>query len=471
MKCRHLFIILLLGLCSIARGQTSYYWFDGQFDSRASSGISNGTITVDASTLSPGFHTLHYLYRTNKGVESPTYSRSFYVPRQTKGVKGEYWFDNDFAGRTASTTLNGSITIDASSLSMGFHTLNYFQTDADGTMSTIYSQAFFVQKQIKAAKGEYWFDGDYANRRELALSTEAVSIDLTELSGGLHALHYQALTAEGTPSTVYTKLFWVNGGAPEVASYHYWVNDLKDSLKSVTLETPTLPWKLVTSFDVPEVPIRTQKFHFEVVDDGTHPMVYAKNTLNLVIAGTDGSSTRIEQDYVDYRVGEQVYGKLLAPGEQRTVDITGYLQWFRVSVTRGDSIAFRTNRNCTMHLFSPTGEQLWEVSGDAAKKYNGTRAAQSGSYYMVVHDVTDSGVSDVMVTYFWEGTPLQKGDVNADGSVGIGDIVAVTNVMAGIENDAAIVARADVNADGSVGIGDIVAITNIMAGNAAARQQ
>ena len=57
-----------------------------------------------------------------------------------------------------------------------------------------------------------------------------------------------------------------------------------------------------------------------------------------------------------------------------------------------------------------------------------------------------------------------KGDVNGDGQVGIGDIVAVTNVMAGIETNPDIIARADVNADTQVGIGDIVAITNIMAG-------
>ena len=57
-----------------------------------------------------------------------------------------------------------------------------------------------------------------------------------------------------------------------------------------------------------------------------------------------------------------------------------------------------------------------------------------------------------------------RGDVNGDGTVGIGDIVAVTNVMAGIETDPDIVIRAHVNDDESVGIGDIVAITNIMAG-------
>ena len=62
------------------------------------------------------------------------------------------------------------------------------------------------------------------------------------------------------------------------------------------------------------------------------------------------------------------------------------------------------------------------------------------------------------------GTVYKAGDVNTDGTVGIGDIVAITNVMAGITTDPAIVKRADVNGDGTVGIGDIVAITNIMAG-------
>ena len=57
-----------------------------------------------------------------------------------------------------------------------------------------------------------------------------------------------------------------------------------------------------------------------------------------------------------------------------------------------------------------------------------------------------------------------KGDVNGDGQVGIGDIVAITNVMAGIETNPEIIARANVNGDESVGIGDIVTVTNIMAG-------
>ncbi len=60
---------------------------------------------------------------------------------------------------------------------------------------------------------------------------------------------------------------------------------------------------------------------------------------------------------------------------------------------------------------------------------------------------------------------MRKGDVNIDNQVGIGDIVAITNVMAGTDTDSGLKTRSDVNGDGEVGIGDIVAITNLMAGN------
>ena len=74
-----------------------------------------------------------------------------------------------------------------------------------------------------------------------------------------------------------------------------------------------------------------------------------------------------------------------------------------------------------------------------------------------------SGKTEMSTIEFMVGGDL-KGDVNLDGQVGIGDIVAITNVMAGNAGDDFPVARADVNGDGEVGIGDIVAITNIMAG-------
>jgi hypothetical protein len=53
-----------------------------------------------------------------------------------------------------------------------------------------------------------------------------------------------------------------------------------------------------------------------------------------------------------------------------------------------------------------------------------------------------------------------KGDVDGNGSVGVGDIEAILDIMAGGENKPA----ADVDNNGSVGVGDIEAILVIMAG-------
>ena len=99
------------------------------------------------------------------------------------------------------------------------------------------------------------------------------------------------------------------------------------------------------------------------------------------------------------------------------------------------------------------GRTYYPVSfdgGSAFKNKKGDLNRGAGGDYIYMHLTTDTA---------------KPADVNNDGEVGIGDIVAVTNVMAGLAGDGSPVAtRADVNGDGDVGIGDIVAITNIMAG-------
>ena len=99
--------------------------------------------------------------------------------------------------------------------------------------------------------------------------------------------------------------------------------------------------------------------------------------------------------------------------------------------------------------------------------FNGNNADyvvnEAGTYDITFYFNPDAVLENGFNVHCVLATPL-KGDVNGDGQVGIGDIVTITNVMANVETDPAIVARADVNGDGQVGIGDIVTITNIMAG-------
>ena len=86
-------------------------------------------------------------------------------------------------------------------------------------------------------------------------------------------------------------------------------------------------------------------------------------------------------------------------------------------------------------------------------------AGQPGDTYRVTayYNLGESIYTEAVIA-------AQEGDINTDGQVGIGDIVAITNIMAGSAATTAQKKLADVNGDGEVGIGDIVAVTNIMAG-------
>lgn len=455
-------IMLFLGICSIARGQTSQYWFDSNYDGAVSSGISNGSIPVDVSALQPGVHTLHYLYKTKQGVPSSTYSKSFLVPEfRAKGsTKAEYWFDHDYAKRTETTTLSGIITIDASALKPGVHTMQYHQTNDDGVVSSTYAYAFLVPEtqNTTATKGEYWFDSNYEGRKALALSDKAVALDLTGLTAGLHSVHYHALNSQGLPSVAYTKLFWIAAEPSVVKAYHYWVNDLTDQLQTVLLDTPVSSYKLTAQIEVPEVPVRKEKYHFEIRDG--QPKLFAKNTISIMFENADGTSVRHEQDYVDYRVSEDIEATLLNNGDKPTIDKPEGLVWFKMEVHEGDSLAFKADRKCTMRLFSPSGLELWTANGDAVKKMSGARADIDGTFYLVLQDVTETNAKNVTIEYFWDAKKL-PGDVNEDGSLDAMDIVLMTNLIVAGTYDK----RADLNEDGLVNISDLIIVINTIMGN------
>lgn len=483
-----LFIMLLfLGICSIARGQTtSQYWFDSNYAGVVSKSVSKGTIDVDLSGLQPGVHTLHYLYMDRK-VPSSTYSKTFLVPNpRLKGSRAEYWFDQDYSSHVTTTEV-GNITVDASGLKPGVHTLNYhqiyesegvfriedgllrpvptnyqnnqldFSTNAGDLVSSTYAYPFLVPEPTAiATKGEYWFDSNYEGRKPLALSAQAVPLDLSGLTPGLHAVRYHALAERGLPSATYTGFFWIGAPASKVKAYHYWVNELTDQLQTVLLETPVADYKLTANIDLPKIPVRTEKYHFEMQDGESK--IYAKNTFSIVFENIDGTSVRIEQDYVDYRVSDNIDAILLEPGEQKTVDKSDGIMWFKVEAEEGDMLSFKSNRRCTMHLFSSSNEELWTESGDKVLLMNGTKADTDGTFFLAVQDLTDANAKDITIEYSWN----PKGDTNGDKVTNDDDRTTIVNHIIGKNQTGFVEKAADVNKDNKVDVADIVELNNLL---------
>ena len=125
----------------------------------------------------------------------------------------------------------------------------------------------------------------------------------------------------------------------------------------------------------------------------------------------------------------------------------------KVAVYSSQNLPFESNDFTLLSLQVNGGTK----SGSYQGRITGIEFASASHALVTKSDVTFT------ITVSTSSVDLD-GDVNGDGVVGIGDIVAVTNVMAGIAVGISIQTRADVNHDGLVGIGDIVAIMNIMAG-------
>jgi hypothetical protein len=118
--------------------------------------------------------------------------------------------------------------------------------------------------------------------------------------------------------------------------------------------------------------------------------------------------------------------------------------------------------------YSTISSVKWEITEGnslASIDNNGILHGKGGTGNVTVQARTIDGSdlsAEISVPVSIQKTAL-RGDVNGDGEVNVGDLVCVSNFMAGDESvfkDAA-----DVNNDGEVNVGDMVVISNIMSGN------
>ena len=128
-----------------------------------------------------------------------------------------------------------------------------------------------------------------------------------------------------------------------------------------------------------------------------------------------------------------------------------------LTATKGAATISGTYTNQTLSANSG----YYTISGQRAALVE--TATPSGRFTAFLK-LTDRSDRSVKIAVDGEIIGELLGDVNNDGMVGIGDIISVTNIMAGIENSPEVRERADLNSDGEIGIGDIISITNIMAG-------
>jgi len=232
----------------------------------------NQNVVVPITSLTPGFHNLNFRVRDDKGKWSHFASRTFYIvppsliANSVTITKAEYFFDADpgtGSGSNISITpagqINQNIVVSITSLTPGFHNLNFRVRDDKGRWSHFASRTFYIVPPpatpvaTTLKKAEYFFDTDPGTGLATALPItpggalqNSFAIDINSLSPGFHRLAIRYQDNQNHWSHFSARTFYILPGnalnANNLTRVEYFIDtdpEINPSLKGTVL--PIIP--------------------------------------------------------------------------------------------------------------------------------------------------------------------------------------------------------------------------------------
>lgn len=287
-RCIYTIILMMMAVqLAIAQSVRYEYWLDNDYKGRIldSSTGKDIILNIDIRMLNPGFHYLsfrtldlqknqwgglaHYLFLLH-GTATPA-SMACY----------EYWFDNDYEGRTVETNVNslGALSIDVKHLKAGLHYFNFRTQDVAGSWGGITHYLFMVKEVVSTISidhYEYWFDNDYEGRtiETNVNSIGSFPVDISHLHAGLHFFNFRTQDVSGSWGALAHYLFMIKNDIEDINILEYWIDDNQSESKTIDVTSNSIE----ITIDI----------------NGLEPEV--KHTLNIL--GKNGSSvTSLVESY------------------------------------------------------------------------------------------------------------------------------------------------------------------------------
>ncbi|MDD3323456.1 MAG: PKD domain-containing protein, partial [Paludibacter sp.] len=206
------------------------YWIDNDY---ANAVIVNTPVQqqlninelMSMTTLNNGVHNFHIRFKDDAGLWSSVVSHFFYKTSTSESnptseiVAYEYWLDNDYANAIVMNTpiqqqVNINELISMNAIYNGVHHFNIRFKDNTGLWSSVMSHFFYktpeqIVVQNMVTEYRYWFDNDFANAVNLALTANQQinlvdNLDLTQVPKGIHEVNFQFKDTLGRWSVVLT---------------------------------------------------------------------------------------------------------------------------------------------------------------------------------------------------------------------------------------------------------------------------
>ena len=419
-----------------------YCWFDQDY-STVQTGSFQTTETffsLDASALSEGLHTLHVMLDDN-GLSAPKTFLFMKTPVTSPNSTYQYhcWFDQDY-GTVQTGTFGGegfSFALDANALEEGIHTVHVMLEGDDLSASKTY---MFLKAPVASSTATYtyhcWFDQDYGTVQTGTFGGDGYcfAIDASALDNGLHFLN---VMLEGDDLSASKRYLFnkVPIGGEGITRWEYCLNgDWSDA--TVTDLVPTVSTlDIIAMLPVDPQPIRSQSFEFQI--NNGQPEVYAKNFITFRFWDAENRFIDRSAEYVDETVHENVVAEWIERNTTRTIVTPGpnQIHWFKLDASLGNLLEFMADHECTIQLFSPSGELVFSSMSVASIVFNGSYAREEGVFYLAVHDV-EEGYDNISITYRYTGTTTQTQNVAlAQGTNWFSTYVEITldNLKAALE--------------------------------------
>lgn len=427
---RFVFIIGALLLSLALRAQeatyTCRYWFDQNHVQAVTTifGESGWEAELEVGQLTEGLHVLnlHVLVENAEsrfGMEGDSLYRladttlmKWSAPQTYLFLKTDQWeegnlnyvyhcwFDQDFEHQVSDSLRDGHILLDVADLEEGLHTVHVMLEG--GALTAAQSYMFMkmpVEDPSMALQYHCWFDQDYANVQTGLVGSGLVELEVSDLPNGIHTVNVQL--DNGTLTAPQTYLFYKQPlGGYGIARWEYWLNDDFDN-RNTTLLSPTIDsLSIVSLLPVGHPDIRSSCFHFH--PNGDNPYINAKNQITFRVWDSEMRFFDKTAMFVDEQVQQDIVAQVFEHNTTETFAAprNNQIQWFKLDAVVGDSLSFVASKACTMQLFAPSGEEVFNVSGPESITLRGLHAWEDGTYYLAVHDMTGSGET-VSVTYNW----------------------------------------------------------------------
>ncbi len=385
--------------------------------------------------------------------------------RAQTGYEYYYWFDADTTNQYALNPVQGAAEIDISALKDGLHFLHVMVRNAEnGETSVTRTALFWKQVSLASRKCKLWFDRDYANAMKYEHTGNPFVLDVALLEEGFHFLNLQ-VEGEINSSTV-TRMFVKMPVLNETQTLECIINiDGREykrekvangsNVVNCTLDVNDLSVGLHKAYVMVTIPSGTvcsmkEAFFYRApthTEVAGMQLLYAIDDGEYQLAGAQVGNGlyQIDVDVANLEKGEhRITCIMIGADGMQTPPVTGTF------LTGYYDLKYYVDGEVVDSLCLGAGDEIPYREGEPTKEGYVFIGWDGLPEIMPSHDVTVNAKF------------IQKGDVDVNGNVTVGDVVITGNYILKRNPEVFYFKAADINRDAEITMSDVVAIVDIV---------